>query len=96
MPGERCWKEATATNSLSVLRHALGMLQVPGAAAFTWKSVRAGRATELARTPGVTVQQIMDAGDWKAQAVFNYIKQEEAEPMEVLALAIEDSEPESQ
>ena len=95
-PGDRCWRDVSVSSSLSILRQGLTMLQIPGAAAFTWKAVRAGRATELSRTPHVTIQEVMDAGDWRSQAVFNYIKPDEIEPLEALAIALEESDPESQ
>ena len=92
--GARLWAEATPASSLAVLRQALGLLQIPGAAGFTWKSVRAGRATELARTPGITLVQIMEAGDWKSKAVFSYIKEKEVDPEAVIAAALEESDAE--
>ena len=55
---------------------------------------RAGRATELARTHGVALVQIMEAGDWKSKAVFSYIKEKEVDPEAVIAAALEESDAE--
>ena len=92
--GTRLWAQATPSSSLAVLRQALGLLQIPGAASFTWKAVRAGRATELSRTPGVSIQEIMMAGDWLSKAVFCYIKESEIDAESVIAAAVEESEDE--
>jgi len=73
-----------------MLRQALGLLQIPGAASFTWNAVRAGRAAELSRTPGVSVQMIMMAGGWLSKAVFGHIKESVIDTESVIAAALEE------
>ena len=61
-------------------------------AGFTWKTARSGRATELA-AQGMPVTQIMDLGEWKSSAFFNYIDVSAVDAAEMWRLAdLEDDE----
>lgn len=66
--GHRLFRGVSAHSSQANLRQALSLLQVPAADAFGWRAIRRGRATELAKTPGVTLKQLMAAGEWSSRA----------------------------
>ena len=59
-----------------------------GAEQYTLKSFRAGKATEMA-AQGFTLAQILDAGEWKSRAVYNYIDANTADQAELLRQTIE-------
>ena len=42
----------------------------------------------MARTFGVSLKQVMDAGEWLSKAVFNYIQDNELDAEAVLAAAL--------
>ena len=74
----------------------LTMIGLAHANAFTWKCVRAGRATAMALTPGMKLSTIMEAGEWRSSAVFKYVRPEDADMQSFLAQALDasDAEPE--
>ena len=92
--GATIFPEATLHRSISVHRQALSLLGVPAPDAWTWKCVRAGKATDMAMTPGVSLAAVMAAGEWRSRAVLAYIQPDAVEPLEAIAAAIQDSEPE--
>ena len=92
--GAAIFPEATPHRSISVHRQAFSLLGLPAPEAWTWKCVRAGKATEMAKTPGVSLAAVMAAGEWRSRAVLAYIHPEAVEPLEAIAAAIQDSEPE--
>ena len=65
------------------------MLQIDEALAFAWKSFRSGRATEMAAM-GFTLA----AGDWHSVAMLKYIRESEADALECVRQAIEQSDEE--
>ena len=65
--GERLWS-FSASGALGVLRRLLCLLGVQDAKLYTWKSVRAGRATEMAAR-GCTLGSILSVGEWRSVAV---------------------------
>jgi len=76
------------------LRRYLTLLQVAGASQYTLKSFRAGRATEMAAL-GYTLPAILEAGEWRSRAVFNYLNTEEADHAELLRQSLEASDDEN-
>ena len=48
----------------------------------------------MANTPGITLRQIMESGEWRSKAVFAYIADAELDPIETVAAALAESEDE--
>ena len=88
--GQRLW-DHTAGAALGVLRRLLSLLGLPEAKFFTWKCVRAGRATDMA-AQGCTLGSILGAGEWRSVAMFRYINEQEADAAEVLRQTLDASE----
>ena len=76
---------------LKTMRWLAALLGEPKAAKLTYKSIRRGHATHLAKT-GHSVVQILNWGDWKGQAMLNYIDMAEVDPTAVLEEAFEHDE----
>ena len=66
--GRRTFPNITAHSGLKLLRRILKMLSVQTAEAYTWKRVRAGKATAMASN-NVSLADICQAGEWKDQSV---------------------------
>ena len=89
--GDRLF-DRTASQMAGCIRAALRILGVEHKAGFTWKAARSGRATELA-AQGMPLAQIMDLGEWKSSAIFNYIDESAVDAAEMRRLAdLEDDE----
>ena len=91
--GEKAF-QFSAAGALAVLRRYLTMLGVPEAHQFTWKSIRAGRATQMA-AQGFTLGAILTAGEWRSAAVFKYLHDSDIDAAEVLRQALDVSEDEA-
>ena len=79
-----------------MLRRLLALNGHPHAGMYAWKAVRAGRATELSRTPGVSLADIMRLGEWKSDAVFSYIRPADADPETAIQQALDASDAEEE
>ena len=73
----------------------LVLLGIEGAKHFTWKSFRAGRATEMA-AQGFTLDSILAAGEWRSAAFARYIDTDQADMQQVLRRALQHSEDEEE
>ena len=97
LPGQPLWGQVSAAVSLQSLQRALLLIGLVQAKSFTWKCVRAGRATAMALTPGMRLSTLMEAGEWRSSAVFKYVRPEDADMQCFIAQALDasDGEPES-
>ena len=86
--------KATPTISLAALQRVLTLLGVAAPSTYTWKSVRAGHATELALTPGVSLATILSKGEWKSSAVLAYVRPEDMHVPTFMAQTLEQSDAE--
>ena len=76
---------------MHAIRKAFLCLGVGDAHRYTYKAFRAGRATHMV-AHGHTLSQTMTDGDWKSRAVFNYIRESDADAQEVISQALEESD----
>ena len=93
-PGIRLWPGVTAAVTLSALQRVLTLLGVVAPTTYTWKAVRAGHATELATTPGVSIAEVMAKGEWSSTAVLAYLRPEDVHTASFVAHALEASDAE--
>ena len=93
-PGTRLWPGVTAAVSLSALQRVLTLLGVVAPTTYTWKAIRAGHATELATTPGVSIAEVMAKGEWSSTAVLAYLRPEDVHTASFVAHALEASDAE--
>ena len=86
----------TRSQAQRKLRRYLTLLDVPGASTATLKTFRASRATNLA-LEGRPLHKIMQAGEWRSQAMLAYASEDALDRGQVLAAQLEasDSEPEA-
>ena len=61
---------------------------------FTFKSIRAGRATEMAQQ-GFTIAQILRAGEWRSVAFLRYCDVDQVDPNAMLTSTLDGSEDEA-
>ena len=94
--GAKLWSGATPSISLSALHRVLTLLRVVAPSTYSWKAVRAGHATELALTPGVSIATIMAKGEWRSAAVLAYLRPEDVHTASFVAKALEDSDAEEE
>ena len=80
--GQRLWPWAPAA-ARKILTRMLALLAVPDADRFTWKAVRAGKATAMA-AGGYRLQEILMAGEWRSRALFAYVDSDAADHAELL------------
>ena len=73
-----------------MLRRYLVLLGVPGAMSFTLKGFRAGKASHLAAS-GVALPAIMEAGEWRSNAVGRYLDESAIDAKRVLDILNDDS-----
>ena len=92
MPGDLLWS-VTAHEIQCKVRHYLGTADVQGGEAMTLKAFRAGKANSMAAS-GCGLQAILEAGEWKSRAVFNYLQSETIDKISLLDAAIEQSDAE--
>ena len=65
------------------------LLGVEEAEGFTFKAIRAGKATQMA-AQGFTLGDICDAGGWKAlTSVLQYVRDDVADSMEIFRQILE-------
>ena len=93
-PGFPLWPGVSAAVSLSALHRVLTLLGLVAPTTYTWKAVRAGRATELATTPGVSLAEVMKQGEWSSAAVLAYLRPEDVHTQAFVAHALEASDAE--
>ena len=89
-PGETFWD----FNRAQVLRQLKGQLQHLGIVEYvdqTWKSFRAGKATEMAND-GFGFGQILLAGEWRSVSFLRYLDIEKVNPCKLLCTTIDESE----
>eukprot|EP00971_Amphidinium_carterae_P329758 6462417-Amphidinium_carterae.1 len=91
--GQRLWGLTPGT-AVKTMRRLLQLLDVPEPFAYTLKSFRAGRATELAKQ-GRSLGDIMLLGEWKGQAVLKYLDTDAADNAQLGALLESESEEEA-
>ena len=72
--GAPLWPGATPAISLAALQRVLTLLGVAASTSYTRKAVRAGHATELALTPGVSLADIMKRREWRYGSVLAYVR----------------------
>ena len=65
-PGDELFPEISGWSGLCLLRRILKMLSLGTADAFTWKCIRAGKATAMAGA-NMPLQEICAAGEWRDQ-----------------------------
>ena len=82
------WPSGFSTQSvLAALHRMLKLLGIPGAQLATFKSFRAGHATQLA-AQGCSLETILEAGSWRSNAFAKYVGADLADKMQVLRLAL--------
>ena len=80
----------SSTQALATVRchfAKMGMVDPDG---YTWKAVRAGRATTLAGQ-GYSLHRILSMGEWKSKAILNYVDETTADSMETLRRCFHES-----
>ena len=70
------------------------MTQAQAPSEYAWRAVRAGRATELASTPGVAITDIMSAGEWSIAAVLKHIRPKYVDPAALVSQVLDASDDE--
>ena len=91
-PGEQLWS-LTAHEIQSKVRRYLEAAKVHGGENMTLKAFRAGKANSMA-AKGCGFQAILEAGEWRSRAVFNYLQNETIDKISLLDAAIEQSDAE--
>ena len=84
--GERLFN-FTAAHALNRFRKVLQLLDVPGAALFTFKCFRAGKAVELA-SQGQPLHVIMHQGQWRSAALLAYVTSDQLDSSVFLRSAL--------
>ena len=92
--GNQIFPGMTQTVAQRKLRRYLTLLSVPGATDATLKSFRASRATNLA-LQGKPLHKILQAGEWRSQALLNYASEDSLDRGQVLASTLENSDDEA-
>ena len=93
--GAPLWPGATPAISLAALQRVLTLLGVAAPTSYTWKAVRAGHATELALTPGVSLADIMKRGEWRSGSVLAYVRPDDVHVPTFVAQTLEMSDAEA-
>ena len=83
----------TAPAALARLKRYLVLAGVENAEAYTLKSFRAGRATEMAGE-GCTLPALLEAGEWHSRAVFNYLDLDVVDHAQMFKSVVENSDAE--
>jgi len=78
---------------VELVRRLLTLLEVEGAARFTLKGFRAGKASALIAS-GLSLKQTMEAGEWRSLAVASYLDESVIDASRVLAVLDEASDEE--
>lgn len=92
--GARLFDDSSYTH-IQRLRRYLALLAVEDATSYTWKAFRSGRATEMAAM-GFTLGQVLAAGDWHSVAMLKCIRETEADTLECVRQAAENSDDEEE
>ena len=66
VPGQRLFPKIDARSGLAHLKRCLILLKAPNPESFTWKCVRAGKATSMAAA-NVSLPDICEAGEWQSK-----------------------------
>ena len=88
--GARLW-DWTSAKALVEFRRLLACASVPDAKFFTWKALRAGKATEML-AQGQPLQAVLAAGEWRSIAVLNYVSAEDIDKAAMLDAVIDESD----
>ena len=91
-PGQLLWDIAPA-NMLKMVRRYLTLLHVPNASTATLKMFRSGKASSLA-AQGKSMRVILELGQWRSNAVLNYIKPEVVDDLALLKVTLDASDAE--
>ena len=96
-PGDELFPEISGWSDLCLLRRILKMLSVGTADAFTWKCIRAGKATAMADA-NMPLQEICAAGEWRDQRTpsRHYANEDMADEKTMITSPMEELADESQ
>ncbi len=86
--GDRLFPTLKPQATLQAVVKALVLMGVQAAQHMSWKAVRAGHATRMAAN-GATLAAILEAGEWKSAASFNYVDLNVADSAEILRQTIQ-------
>lgn len=89
-PGQKLW-EFNSGQFLRQLKEQLRFLGIAEYSELTWKSFRAGKATEMAND-GYGLGQILLAGEWRSVSFLRYLDIEKANPCKLLCSTIDESD----
>ncbi len=81
----------TQSSAQRKLRRYLTMLSVAGATSAGLKTFRASRATNLA-LQGRPLHKILQAGEWRSQALLNYANEDALDKGQILIHTLEQSD----
>ena len=90
-PGQKLFPGVTPAIALRMYHRFLTLVGQPKAKKYTFKSFRAGKASAMAGE-GFTLGQILEAGEWRSRAVFNYLDVDAIDAAEVLRQTIDHSD----
>ena len=76
---------------LARVRQVLITLGIAAGKDFSFKSIRAGRATEMAKE-GSTIADILMAGEWRSRAFLRYCDIDAVDPNELLTTTLDNSD----
>ena len=93
-PGARIFGQ-TNHSFQELMRRLLTLLEVEGAARFTLRGFRAGKASALIAS-GLSLKQTMEAGEWRSLSVASYLDESVIDASRVLAALEEASEDETE
>lgn len=88
--GHKLW-EFQSGQTLKHIKKQLRMLGYVKFEDFTWKSFRAGRATEMA-DDGYSLEQIVLAGEWRSVAFLRHLDVEKVNPCRLLGTTVDESD----
>ncbi len=92
--GTLLWEFKSAP-TLQLLRTQIGLSgSAEGRRSLTWKSWRAGKATQLAKD-GRSIGQILLAGEWKSASFDRYVDTGLIDPSALLQVALDQSDDEA-
>ena len=93
--GALLW-EFKSSPTLQLLRTQIGLLgSADGQRSLTWKSWRAGKATQLAKD-GRSIGQILLAGEWKSASFDRYVDTDLIDPSALLQVTLDQSDDEEE
>ena len=92
--GERLWEVSPGqprTAAVNAQEMPLGQKNVN---TCTWKSVRSGRAPEMAASGFTLGQVLVEAGEWRSAAFLRYLDETRADNLQLPRTALDDSDDE--